>query len=774
MRFIQSKLGRVAAGAVLPLAVIAGLVAAPAVQAVGTALQPGQIAPLRTLAPVAHRALAPAATAAVTSYTLAQIAPHNSQGDCWTAINGGVYNLNVNNFINNHEGGTKVLLTLCGLDGSGMFNKQHAGQSDPASQLARLRIGAFDPTPPPVPATTFTIAQVAAHSSQGDCYSAINGIVYNLTGFMNHHPGGNAPILGLCGFDGTASFNGKHGASTSAQGTLATFAIGHLTGPTTTPTPAVVFTQTQLAAHSTATDCYSAINGIVYDLTAFAGKHAGGSGPILLLCGTDGSSSFNGKHGPAANPLSGGPALLAQQPKMGTYAGGTTPAATGTYTLAQIGLHNKTTDCWVAITGTVYDLTKWKGTHTGTAAVIDQVCGTDATLTFYNKHSATASSKLGILSAFKVGTQSGYVATALPTPVTVAAITTHGDYTMADVAKHSSASDCWSVINGSIYGLSTWIPVHPGGASVVSALCGTDGTAAYNGKHGGSASAGDILAKLRIGALVGSTAKPQGQYTLAEVAAHKTAADCWSAINGNVYDLTQWVKQHPGGPAVIEAMCGIDGSASYNGKHGTNAKAQAALDQFKIGTLTGSATPVATPLAAKPAMKVFTAKQVRAHHTAGSCWTVVNAKVYNLTPLTKKMRGRSATVKAICGHNSSKAFNKKYRGTAKANRALKRFLIGTYGRTATPTKPAATTAAPAASGLYTVAQVAAHSTPADCWSIVSGGVYNLTAWIGQHPGGPAVIKAMCGTDGTASYKGMHSSSASAAAALAKLKVGVVG
>ena len=45
-----------------------------------------------------------------------------------------------------------------------------------------------------------------------------------------------------------------------------------------------------------------------------------------------------------------------------------------------------------------------------------------------------------------------------------------------------------------------------------------------------------------------------------EVAKHNNASDCWSIIDGNVYNLTSWISQHPGGQAAIKSLCGIDGS----------------------------------------------------------------------------------------------------------------------------------------------------------------------------------------------------------------------
>ena len=55
----------------------------------------------------------------------------------------------------------------------------------------------------------------------------------------------------------------------------------------------------------------------------------------------------------------------------------------------------------------------------------------------------------------------------------------------------------------------------------------------------------------------------------------------------------------------------------------------------------------------------------------------------------------------------------------------------------------------------TAAQVQTHSTPADCWTIVGDGVYDMTTWISQHPGGSGPIAAMCGVDGTAAFDAQH-------------------
>lgn len=74
-------------------------------------------------------------------------------------------------------------------------------------------------------------------------------------------------------------------------------------------------------------------------------------------------------------------------------------------------------------------------------------------------------------------------------------------------------------------------------------------------------------------------------YTLADVAKHNTQNDCWSAINGGVYALTEYVARHPGGPGRIVDICGIDSSASFNNQHKNSRTAQAALGLLKVGDL---------------------------------------------------------------------------------------------------------------------------------------------------------------------------------------------
>ena len=63
-------------------------------------------------------------------------------------------------------------------------------------------------------------------------------------------------------------------------------------------------------------------------------------------------------------------------------------------------------------------------------------------------------------------------------------------------------------------------------------------------------------------------------------------------------------------------------------------------------------------------------------------------------------------------------------------------------------------AAPDSMG-YTMERVKANGTSSSCWTVINGYVYDLTKWIGSHPGGSGAITSLCGTDGTSEFLAMH-------------------
>jgi cytochrome b involved in lipid metabolism len=78
----------------------------------------------------------------------------------------------------------------------------------------------------------------------------------------------------------------------------------------------------------------------------------------------------------------------------------------------------------------------------------------------------------------------------------------------------------------------------------------------------------------------------QAGYTMADVKKANTRAKCWSAIDGNVYDLTAWISSHPGGAGAITFLCGTDGSNAFKAQHEGQRSPTNRLAQYLLGPLT--------------------------------------------------------------------------------------------------------------------------------------------------------------------------------------------
>jgi cytochrome b involved in lipid metabolism len=84
------------------------------------------------------------------------------------------------------------------------------------------------PTPEVTTASAYTMAKVKENNSATSCWSVINGKVYDLTKWINSHPGGASAIKGLCGIDGTSSFTAQHRGQGSPASNLANYLLGPL------------------------------------------------------------------------------------------------------------------------------------------------------------------------------------------------------------------------------------------------------------------------------------------------------------------------------------------------------------------------------------------------------------------------------------------------------------------------------------------------------------------------------------------------------------------
>lgn len=80
---------------------------------------------------------------------------------------------------------------------------------------------------------TFTLDEVARHKTRDDLWVAIDGDVYDLTRFVDLHPGAAPPLLhpDVAGKDATEPFFGLHRASILREPRYARFKVGAVRGP---------------------------------------------------------------------------------------------------------------------------------------------------------------------------------------------------------------------------------------------------------------------------------------------------------------------------------------------------------------------------------------------------------------------------------------------------------------------------------------------------------------------------------------------------------------
>lgn len=136
------------------------------------------------------------------------------------------------------------------------------------------------------------------------------------------------------------------------------------------------------------------------------------------------------------------------------------------------------------------------------------------------------------------------------------------------------------------------------GAALSSVLAlGTVVMAAYVGHSGAEATWGSVLGKSQVPTPTGSTEPAsssssgapetgqQGGFTLEQVAQHASPEDCWAIVGDQVYDLSAWGGEHPGGRRAISNLCGTDATADFQSKHGGQQIPRSALDRFRIGVL---------------------------------------------------------------------------------------------------------------------------------------------------------------------------------------------
>ena len=78
------------------------------------------------------------------------------------------------------------------------------------------------------PAGTINLSnsEIKTHNLKSDCWSIVNANVYNLTSYVQSHPGGASVIANICGKDGSKAFVNQHNTQGKPNNVLSSFLLG--------------------------------------------------------------------------------------------------------------------------------------------------------------------------------------------------------------------------------------------------------------------------------------------------------------------------------------------------------------------------------------------------------------------------------------------------------------------------------------------------------------------------------------------------------------------
>ena len=112
------------------------------------------------------------------------------------------------------------------LVGAGWFMFRGVTPEKAMAPTVEQKTAAVDPVP--AEKKIYTMEEVSARKDASSCLTVIRGTVYDVTAFVDKHPGGDKNILRPCGLDGTAAFEGKHGGQEKPENALKGFEVGTL------------------------------------------------------------------------------------------------------------------------------------------------------------------------------------------------------------------------------------------------------------------------------------------------------------------------------------------------------------------------------------------------------------------------------------------------------------------------------------------------------------------------------------------------------------------
>lgn len=442
------------------------------------------------------------------------------------------------------------------------------------------------------------LSEVARHNTPEDCWVVLNGRVYDLTEFLDRHPGGRKTIQGRAGKDASKIFNGIHQQSWLNQYLRPEAFVGTLGLDADLVSDALWHSMREAKIVELKVDLEvleaAAQSAALSQATAQVSQEVPDSDLIEVPrrasdCEVDADGAGLGWRREAKKTLMGHLSNLANMPLTASNEKAPNNIVTVCALVAETG------PCVCVGCGYCDEAFQ----EQDCLKIHIRMCHDDA------PYMCVAAAAPRSLAETHAQALKKLAASGIP---------------LSEVARHNKSQDCWVAVNGRVYDLTDFLTRHPQGhgRNPVLAWAGRDATSAYDRVPGRFPSAVWIQEYLRPEALIGMTgpeqtldaseeqalllqkeirrlegpalgaraaeapAAPPARseearfprlreiaarslrlFTRAEVAAHKGPAEPYLILHNKVYDMTPLFGTHPGGDEVLLSRAGTDATAEF-------------------------------------------------------------------------------------------------------------------------------------------------------------------------------------------------------------------
>jgi len=177
-------------------------------------------------------------------------------------------------------------------------------------------------------------------------------------------------------------------------------------------------------------------------------------------------------------------------------------------------------------------------------------------------------------------------------------------------------------------------------------------------------------------------AEDTAEFTREEVAKHCTASDCWIIVSNGVYNVTNFLGEHPGGRSVLLHHAGKDCTKEFLEQHSLDYIPAFAPKAFRgvLADSAGKASQALPKSSAKPVkpdvnLRSVAQEELSKRKTMGQTWIALHGLVYDTTAYLPDHPGGGELVERVAAQDATDEFEEADH-SAKSRREPRINLIG--------------------------------------------------------------------------------------------------